>query len=139
MIQSLVWTCLLTFGLGSAAYRLGLVICSDAHGGNRVEWGCARTLAGECLPVSAAAQELANDGDPCGPHPCEDIPLRVDYISHLIALRLDVLPGVVPSFLAASVECYAIRVHMEGPKVLRPLLARPPDTAAHMRSVILLI
>jgi len=139
-IPILVWTCLLAFGLGSTALRSGLVLCSDVHGGSRLEWGCLKTGEGECLPASSAhAGEAASEDDPCGPHPCEDTPLRGDNTTAQVAPRTDVLPALVLPLLAARLEIGAIQIPCGRRSGMRLLLAHPPDTGVRLRSVILLV
>ncbi len=137
-VSILVWACLLAFGLGSAALRSGLVLCSDAHGGTRIELGCMKTGFGECRS-DAVIGGPTSEGDPCGPHPCEDTPLRVDARGAQIVPRVDVLPAIVPSLFAATIVRDIDQVRNRPCTRLKSSSARAPDPAALLRSVILLV
>lgn len=138
LVPILVWICLLAFGFGSAALRSGLVLCSDVHGGTRVELGCTKTGVGECRSA-AVIGDPTNEGDPCGPHPCEDTPLSVEGSGAQIAPRVDVLPAIVPSLLAATVAIDTDQLRTRPHTRLRFSSAHPPDSIVRLRSVILLV
>lgn len=118
--------------------RAGLVLCSDVHGGTRVELGCVKTGAGECRSA-AVIGDPTNEDDPCGPHPCEDTPLSVDGAGAQIAPRVDVLPAIVPSLLAATIVRDTDQIRSRPCTRLRFSSARPPDFVVRLRSVILLV
>lgn len=140
IVPILVWTCLLAFGLGSTALRAGLVLCSDVHGGARVELGCVKVDAGECRSAAVIGDPTNNnEDDPCGPHPCEDTPLSVGSAGAQIAPRVDVLPAIGPSLLAATVASDTDQVRSRLCARLRFSSARPPDSVVRLRSVILLV
>lgn len=134
----LVWTCLLAFGLGCTALRAGLVLCSDVHGGERVELGCMKTGVGECRS-GAATRDPTGEDDPCGPHPCEDTPLSVDDAGAQIAPRADGLPAIVPSLLATTIVRDTDQVGIRLYTRLKFSSARAPDSVVRLRSVILLV
>lgn len=137
--QSLFWICLLVIGLGASVLRTGLVLCSDVHGGSRIEWGCQKTVEGECQPLGAArGSKTADDEDPCGPHPCEDIPLEEDVASARIAPRADAPPILLPLH-AARLEFSAVEIRCDERAEMRSVSTRPPDIAARLRTVILLV
>ncbi len=138
IVPILVWICLLAFGLGSTALRAGLVLCSDVHGGTRVELGCVKVGAGECRSATIIG-DPTNEDDPCGPHPCEDTPLSIDGAGAQIAPRVDVLPAIVPSLLAATVASDTDQVRSRLCARLRFSSARPPDSVLRLRTVILLV
>ena len=138
IVPILVWTCLLAFGLGSTALRAGLVLCSDVHGGARVELGCVKAGPSECRSA-AVIGDPTNEDDPCGPHPCEDTPLSVGSAGAQIAPRVDVLPAIVPSLLAATVATDTSQVGTRPCMRMRFLSARAPDSVVRLRSVILLV
>lgn len=138
LVSILVWTCLLAFGLGSTALRAGLVLCSDVHGGTRVEVGCVKVGAGECRSA-AVIGEPTHEDDQCGPHPCEDTPLSIDGAGAQIAPRADVLPAIVPSLLVATVVRDTDQVRTRPRTSLRFSSAHPPDSIVRLRSVILLV
>ena|ERR1043165_4624731 len=131
------WLCLFTFSV-NMLLQGGVVLCSDGHGGSRLEWGCSQTERGECAtscgPASGACQENEQR-----PHPCKDKPISVDRSlvqaaspqANLLTLPPPVFIGAVEIFLVNV----ALMVHS------RPLraVARPPDALGRLRSVILTV
>lgn len=67
------WLCLIAFGASNTLLRSGLVVCSD-HEGQRIEWGCDRNEAGECLSSGDSRPATHSDDS----KPCDDDALPSD-------------------------------------------------------------
>ncbi|MFO0873570.1 MAG: hypothetical protein U0575_06310 [Phycisphaerales bacterium] len=149
IVQSLLaWLCLISVGLSGTALRAGFVICSDGHGGSRLEWGCAQTDSGECTTSCDECHDQApasdshdlhvpTNQDPT--HPCDDRPLVSEHVGAQRESRLLEVPVLA---VAAALELPALACTapcVEGLPRHVPPDASPPDTVERLRSVILVV
>ena len=127
------WLVLLWFGVSSAVLTGGVVVCRDAHGGVRIEWGCERTAAGQCV-VKCDEEPLDEPGLPL---PCQDTPIAGDELA-ATALPRSTGNVTAPVLLAAPVLDPWMHSAL-GPIPARAHEApdRPPDSLARLRTVVL--
>ena len=130
------WLCLIGFGLCGAFVQSGVTVCSDGHGGSRLEWGCDRNDDGEC--VTSCGESSASDERHEGmPHPCDDRPLKQDQTFAQRGVRQIELPG--PTAPVAIPDWFWSGTPAPVARRLPPPRAHPPDTVAVLRCVILVI
>lgn len=139
--------CLMGFGLGQCAVAPFFVRCQDASGKTSIEFACDKTSDGSCLTAcnvrSGSAPVVAlpcddEDGDHT-PHPCKDTPLGESMHASKLLPRSQsvdqVLLLVVPVVFVDRIV-WSDLIASE-PAAPVPPIARPPDTVARLRTVIL--
>lgn len=146
-LATLIW--IAAFGLGQAVIAPFGVTCVDASGQGRLEFACFKSLDGSCLtecdaretvvhPACDSPQEPADPGHHT-PHPCEDTPVGDTAGASRLVSRADPLDACAPPAIAVLPQ-------PDAPAPSAAPLARrarpdprPPDGAARLRSVILIV
>jgi hypothetical protein len=132
--SALVTFCLVWFGLTNTLFAAGMVVCSDGHGGSRIEWGCDQNTSGECL--TSCVSETGHD--PGDPHPCEDTPL--DIGEH--ATKAPPRSTSDPAFPAPAIAPLLLWLDPPTPASVGWVdveLQHPPDALEHIRTIVLLV
>lgn len=139
--------CLVALGLGQMVIGTYGVRCEDASGEARFELACIRTADGSCLTRCGTEGPAPIETAPCDedgehdPHPCKDSPIGGGAHAaklHCRSLLIDPLP------------CAAVMAATAGHVIVADVLttgrfsparanARPPDTVARLRTVILVV
>jgi hypothetical protein len=130
----IAWFCLLWFGLVNTAFAGGgLVVCHDALGGSRVEWGCSRTDAGECQVAQNTADERGLPG------PCRDTPIQSEgHLAKAPPRTTCEATALAPVFVPVLLRWDEPRPFLKS-AWLRPAPERPPDPLGRLRTIILLV
>ena len=130
------WLCLVCFMLTSTVLTGQLVFCQHADGSVCLEIGpCGKASDGSCLTPCNVAVASA-DADQTSR--CKDTPVKSDDHIAKVSQRTDHQPSVVPVLVLALTQWQP----MPAPAVLRPSVrvhARPPDSVARLRTVVLLV
>ena len=133
--------CLVAFGFGQVVFGTLGVRCEDAAGQSRFELACATTPDGSCLNACKSAPE---DSVPCeddgehAPHPCKDIP--VGEAAKVVLRKVVFEPVQMFAVLEVLTEQISVqRDPASAPSVPAWVNARPPDTVARLRTVILVV
>ena len=129
------WLCLFAL-LANLVTQVGIVRCSDGHGGTKLEWSCSQNERRECVKTcgSGACQDTERP-----PHPCDDKPLAMDQgrvhqappQANLLTLPVPVLVAVIEPFWPDPPA--TVRTRSLCPE------SHPPDTLGRLRSVILTV
>ncbi|CAG0988152.1 hypothetical protein PHYC_02140 [Phycisphaerales bacterium] len=125
----LVWLCISTIVLPG-----GLVVCRGADGEARVEWGCVRTVQGECA-TACVAPDADDHSDETAP--CDDEPLVPEFSVTKASQRIMMdhaacVPVAIPvADFTPQPPRMAASPRTGGPQ--------PPETLKQVRSVILLV
>lgn len=134
-----------------AVASMGLVSCSAADGGVRLEWGCARDSAGQCgsdcddlAAPDPSPGEDDQSPDPTEPAPCEDRPVATQAsatlersskaslgVAHLFPVALLVATCHRAPWLSVERGCPTPRGG--------GLVESPPPGLGSLRTVILLV
>src|ERR1043165_4948493 len=85
------WLCLFAF-VANVLLQVGIVQCSDGHGGLHLEWNCSQNDRGECVKSCGASTGACQESDQL-PHPCEDKPLVLDVARIQAAPPHEALPS----------------------------------------------
>lgn len=131
--------CLICFGLTNTLLAGGMVVCRDAHGGLRIEWGCGRNSSGECVTSCEGVDGESSD-DLGDPHPCQDIPVESGRQIVKAPPR-----GHDSVLILAPVPVAVLAPGDEGPRPIKARFGarceyeRPPDALRHVRTVVLLV
>ena len=132
----LVWLSLIWFGLTNAVFAGGMMVCSDGHGGSRVEWGgCERNVDGECVE-SCGGESTGEEGVP---HPCRDTPIPCqEQVAKAPSQSVSDTSVPNPVFVAAMV------LWADSPLARQATWTpsepeRPPGVLRHIRTVVLLV
>jgi hypothetical protein len=137
--------CLMAFGLGQTLFASMGVRCTDASGDTRIEYVCIKTSQGACLtPCVDPAVHAADDNhesDDVPPTPCEDEPLSSQAaVAKSIPSSVSLQPVIAAVLVAILSDHWSFTtsqpVSPRHPEVDRD---RPPDSLAHLRSVILIV
>ncbi len=138
LFQPLIsWLCLFAFA-ANVLVQVGIVECSDGHGGSHLELSCSQNARKECEKSCGPTTGACDQKDRL-PHPCEDKPLASDQAQVQAAPPQATLPTLaVPVFLAA-VDPFRI----DPPVACRTQPSRPPahppDSLARLRTVIMTV
>jgi hypothetical protein len=140
--RCVVVLCLVAFGLGQTLCASIGVRCTDASSNTRIELACVKTAQGGCLTASTEhATDDTHDSDPVAPIPCEDEPLGSQVsATRLMPSRVSLEPVVAAVVVAVLWDHWSF----VGDQPVRLLHSerdrdRPPDSLAHLRSVILIV
>lgn len=139
-------TCLLAFGVGQCVFSTIGVICRDASGQSRIEFVCEKSNQGHCLTscaelLGSPAQQLHDDQPGKHGTPCEDQPIG----KHLSTTRVWPSHSSLDSVLALAPVAILDRHDWHAPTcgchahLHSQALARPPNSLAQLRTVIILV
>lgn len=130
----ITWFCLLWFVLCNTVFASGLVHCRDGHGESRIEWGCSRSAAGDCLADEDADHESE------APKPCQDTPISGDQPAMAKAPPRNTgdFSASWPT-LATVPDLWAPEAASRKVVSIRTVPSKPPDATGHLRTVILLV
>lgn len=131
------WLCLIAF-VANVLLQVGIVQCSDGHGGSHLELSCSQNDRKECVKSCGPSTGACEESDR-RPHPCEDKPL-VSGPAHLQAAPSQAtLPTLLAPVFFAVIDPFRFDPPaIFGTRPLRPVV-RPPDTLGRLRSVILTV
>lgn len=138
----LAWLCLTWFGLLGPLFAGGVVVCRDAEGGSRLEWGCTQNSIGECASVCLESP-AGHDSEHVPAMPCDDIPIRGDHqftttsAHRTLHAHPVVQPGIASVFATVPAVSVPVRAFPGCAALCSPL--RPPDSLARLRAVVLLV
>ena len=129
----IVWFCLIWFGLTNTVLAGGLVVCNDGHGDSRIEWGCGKSVSGECL--TSCSEEPGDEPA----HPCQDTPINGDaQVTPAPPRSIDIGSVVLPEILAACVF-WTADFQPKSFLCKTPEPEGPPDTLRRIRTIVLLV
>lgn len=133
--------CLVAIGFGQVVFGTLGVRCEDTAGQSRFELACVTTPDGSCVNACAS---VPDDSVPCeddgehAPHPCKDSP--VGEAAKVVLRKVAFEPVQMFAALAVATEQIAIQEGSASPgSVPAWVNARPPDTVARLRTVILVV
>ncbi len=135
----LVWLCLIVFGPGSTLLQNPLVVCSDSHGGVRLELVCDRNTLGECASACDPSDESPGRDHAGGHEPCEDRPVKADLVPIQASSRSFDLETIVVPALVAAFDVYRLDLPVLSPAQEVAPPEPVPDTVVRLRSVILVV
>lgn len=150
--RAIALLCLLAIGIGQSVLGSLVVRCENSSGQSTIKLACAKSLDGACL--SSCAPE---DTHPCsdehddspGDHPrlpCKDTPLGEGSNGSKVLRRLSTTdpapliasPVVIPAALWPD-TALGTPDHAVSSTPLAQPNARPPDSVARLRTVILTV
>ena len=134
--------CALVFTLNTAVMARTMVVCQNAEGASRLEWGCAKDTAGHCAD-SCENEESDLDGDdhhsesaPCSDAPISSQPCTSNRAAHQpqtpkafdLSLVHFAIVQATPSMKSAEIAC-----------ALPTIRPSPPPEWSLLRTIILLV
>jgi hypothetical protein len=138
-----MFVCLVAFGLGQTLLSSLVVRCTDSSGVSRVELGCAKSAQGACLVncCQSLSQTDAAQDEPEPVTPCTDEPIGPQLSTlKLFTSEIVLDPALLVAVLAIVCDEWtsASELHVAWPRGLAER-ERPPDSLAHLCTVILLV